>query len=266
MNTNNLNKKIWLYGKHVTLSILKNQKRHCYQIWLTKKNQENLILPKTNYKYPIYIKQNKDFIKKFGNQSVHQGCAIETTKLKLINIKSTIPAKENSKALFIILDQIKDPQNIGSILRSAAVFKANAVIITNHNTVNNDSTIITKISSGAIEICPLIRINNLQNTLKILKQNKIWICGLDERKNLNNNYFTDIQNTVLPIRIAFLIGSEGKGLRYASRNQCDFSISIPTNNKFSTLNISSASTIALYSFYVQNYIKKNNNYQFIKNF
>lgn len=258
-------KKNWLYGIHVVCFVLKNlENRKIFQIWLTEKTQKKLKFYKNNIPYPIFLKKSKDFLSKFGNQAVHQGCAIETTSLNKKSIKDIISSKY-SFSIFVILDQIMDPYNVGAILRSSAVFGANAVIISDRYTVSNDSPILAKSACGAIELCPLIRVSNLGRTLDFLKEKHVWCYGLDEKgKNVQNIFPIKLKNKISlqfdvenkPIQVAFILGSEGDGLRQLIKKKCDFLISLPIQSKLSTLNVSVASAIAVYTFSLYFNLKK----------
>jgi 23S rRNA (guanosine2251-2'-O)-methyltransferase len=249
-------KKVWLYGQHVVRAVLDNPKRHPFQVWLTPETQKTLGLYNQNTPCPIVLKKAEHFAEKFGPQAVHQGCAIEATPLEETFIEDTVPPQD-ACALYIILDQVTDPHNIGAILRSAAAFGASAVIIPDRNAAPSDSPILAKSACGATEACPLIRVPNLGRALDFLKEHQVWCYGLDERGESIQKVFPKLKSEFsflswvtdeLPPRVAFVLGAEGRGLRRLTREKCDFLISLPTQPHFPTLNVSAAAATALYTF------------------
>lgn len=249
-------KKTWLYGLHVVRAVLDNPDRHAFQLWLTPETQKTLDLHSQNSPCPITLKKADQFADKFGPQAVHQGCAVETTALGETHIEDTIPPQE-SCALFIVLDQVTDPHNIGAILRSAAAFGASAVIVPDRNAAPSDSPILAKSACGATEVCPLIRVPNLGRALDFLKESQVWCYGLDEEGDSIQKVFPKLKSEFsflswvtdeLPPRVAFVLGAEARGLRRLTREKCDFLISLPTQPAFPTLNVSAAAATALYTF------------------
>jgi 23S rRNA (guanosine2251-2'-O)-methyltransferase len=137
------------------------------------------------------------------------------------------------------LDQVSDPHNVGAILRSAAVFGAKALILTDRN-APSESGVLAKSASGALEIVPLIRVTNLAHTIKDLKDIGFWCVGFAETGT------TTLDQIDLKGKIALVMGAEGDGMRRLTKDLCDFTVSLPTAASFSALNVSNAAAIALY--------------------
>ena len=248
-----MKKNIWMYGKHVVNAVIKNPKRTINQVWVTTKTSDNVNKTITN-KSLVHVKDPKHFVEKFGKQSQHQNYAVETEQIDT-NLKNII-ANTNDRSLIVVLDQINNPYNIGAIVRSSAAFGANAVVLTKQHSPS-DYNLIANASSGATEVCPIVYTSNLSQSIKILKKHQIWLCGVEESTKLISNIFKTksinssfiswkTQNTYN--RNAIILGSEEKGLRDLTKSECDYFISIPTNKEFTTLNVSIAAAIVLYSF------------------
>ena len=260
-------KRQWFYGFHVVFSIIKNIKnRKIFQIWLTASSYQKFSFCNLYFSFPVFVKKNIDFSKKFGHESVHQGCAIETVSLLENHSLRTVFSNNNVDCCFVILDQVEDTRNIGAILRISSVFNSNGLIVLSRNNTIQYSKLLFKSASGSFDSCPLLCVSNLSKTLSFLKKNNVLCCGLDESgismldffSNFNkhlllkkNNLFL-VKNKIK--RIAFVLGRESKGLRNFTKRECDFLLSLPVNSNFSTLNVSSVVSILLFNFFL--YLKE----------
>jgi 23S rRNA (guanosine2251-2'-O)-methyltransferase len=181
----------------------------------------------------------------FGKNAVHQGCAAYVKKLQEYSIEELVSNELDQRPL-VFLDQVGDPQNIGSILRAAAVFGARAVVTTLNHSPELTPAVI-KAASGAAEFVPLIRVVNLVQTINFLKKHEFWCVGLDERANQK------IHEISLSGKFALIIGNEGGGMRRLTRESCDFLVQLPRLGDFSTLNAAQAATVSLYEILKQNF-------------
>ena len=145
----------------------------------------------------------------------------------------------SKKSIIIALDQANDPRNIGAVLRSAAAFQADAVIIPERYSPQATS-VLAKAASGALEKTPLIRVTNLARTLEQLKKVGYWCAGLvpDAKQTL--------AEAKLSGKIVLVLGAEGKGIRRLTRDRCDYLLRIPIDREMESLNISTAAAISLY--------------------
>ena len=142
-----------------------------------------------------------------------------------------------------MLDQIQDPQNIGSIIRLAALFGCETIITSKDHSPNMSSTII-KTASGGTEIVNYIQVSNLTRSIIEIKKHGFWVVGLDPNANKTIDQFD------MPNKCLFIAGSESQGLRKRTKQNCDHLISIKSkkndNLKIDSLNVSNATTITLY--------------------
>ena len=182
--------------------------------------------------------------KLFGNESLTQGIVLRSSPLikkefEIIFEKS----KLTDNSVVVVLDQITDPHNIGSIMRSCALLNCNTIIVSKDNSPDITPA-LSKSSSGAVEVINYIKVVNLKRSLQKLKQLGYWVYGLD------NNIKKNSKSLDLPKKCVLVFGSEGKGIRELVKKECDFLVSLNTqpNKKFGidSLNVSNACAIALY--------------------
>ncbi|WP_339047453.1 23S rRNA (guanosine(2251)-2'-O)-methyltransferase RlmB [Candidatus Mesenet endosymbiont of Phosphuga atrata] len=237
-------KQFWLYGKHTCISALKNKNRLCYELLLSpafyKQNYKELeaYIAAKNVKV---AKTNK-FNTILAPHANHQGIALKVAPLKNFELQETIE-KSTNKSTILILDQITDTYNIGSILRTSACFEVDALILTyKHSPCENAS--IAKAASGTLEITPLLYVTNIVKTIKLLKEQGYWCYGLDCHASQNLDSISKFYDKRI-----IIVGSEDKGLRRLVKENCDFLIKIPISSNIDSLNVSNAAAIVLYSIY-----------------
>tara|TARA_B100000029_G_scaffold158841_1_gene154341 strand:+ start:8624 stop:9382 length:759 start_codon:yes stop_codon:yes gene_type:complete len=141
--------------------------------------------------------------------------------------------------LFLVLDGVTDPHNLGACLRTAEAAGVNAVIIPKDKSAGLNPT-VRKVASGAAESIPLVTVTNLARALEKLKALGVWIVGTDDGTT------SSIFQQELTGSLAIVMGSEGKGLRRLTREKCDFLVSIPMAGEISSLNVSVAAGVALF--------------------
>ncbi len=146
---------------------------------------------------------------------------------------------KNEKPFILILDGIEDPHNLGSIIRTAETAGVHGIIIPKRRAATVNSTVY-KVSAGAVEHMKVARVNNLNETIKYLKENDIWICGTD--MDARNYYY----NEKFDGPIAIVIGSEGFGMSRLVKENCDFLVKIPMKGKITSLNASVSAGIVMY--------------------
>lgn len=228
----------YLYGLHAVQAALNNPQRKCYELWATKDAQQSLSIPKS---LKVKTVERREIDQRVGENATHQGAALVAEPLPGIYLETYLQTCPE-KTFCVVLDQVTDPHNIGAILRSAAAFGATALIYPEKNAPDSNNSIIAKVASGALEHVPIITVTNLGRTLETLKQHQFWCTGLDERgQNL-------LQASPFAQRTALVLGAEGKGLRRLTLENCDFLVSLPTEDSFPTLNVSNAAAVAFYEY------------------
>ncbi len=153
-------------------------------------------------------------------------------------------SKLDQPPFIIILDEICDPNNLGSILRTADAVGVHGIIIPRHRAIGITAA-VAKVSAGAFNYVPVARVSNIGSTLDYLKSKGLWIAGTD-LKGASPFYKSDLKGP-----LAIVIGSEGKGMGSLVTKKCDFIINIPMSGKISSLNAGVAAGIIMYEAYRQ---------------
>ncbi|WP_010268117.1 23S rRNA (guanosine(2251)-2'-O)-methyltransferase RlmB [Anaplasma marginale] len=244
---------MWICGRHVCIAALQNPNRVCRDMLVTgeflKKYPEVARMAQSKGVYPKRVAAEK-ISKILGHGGMaHQGIALMVDELSgrdgsKLRVEDIVSANPSEASTVVILDRVTDINNVGAIVRSAACFDADAVILPEHHSPSESCT-ITKASSGAADIVPVVQVGNLVKTMEYLKQNGYWCYGMDAGgdKALHEISFCE--------RRAIILGSEGKGIRRLTREHCDHLVKIPMSARIDSLNVSNAAAIALYSSYLQ---------------
>lgn len=147
--------------------------------------------------------------------------------------------KRNELPFILILDGIEDPHNLGSIIRTAETAGVHGIIIPKRRAASVNST-VSKVSAGAVEHMKIARVNNINETMRFLKDKEVWICGTD----MDTDIIYTKQDYRMPL--AIVIGSEGFGMSRLVKENCDFLVKIPMKGKITSLNASVSAGIMMY--------------------
>ena len=232
----------FIVGKHAVIEALKNPERKVLRIFLTEESKKNIhrVSPKKNLikDIKIYYKTKKELDKYCSKDGItHQGYVAEIEHFEKKILKEFI--KSNKNITFTCLDEVTDPRNIGSIIRSAASFNINGIIVKERQ-FPSESKLMYKSASGCMEHINIFEVSNINTTLKFLRDKNFWIYGFEAK---SNKKFTDIKwdgNNVL------LFGSEGFGMREHTKKYADFSVKIDINKNIESLNISNSAAIVFH--------------------
>ena len=238
-------------GKHAVTEALKNPDRRVFKVFLTEESKKSLYRVNQNIlkDIKIYYKTKKELDRMCSKDQIsHQGLIAEIEHKDEISLKDYIKQNENKKNMTIVaLEDVTDPRNIGSIIRSAASFNIDGLIV-REKTFPSESMLLYKSSSGSVEHLNIFEVSNINTALKYLKTKNFWICGFDisAKKDFSTHDWNG--NNVL------LFGSEGYGLKYQTLKNSDFLLSIEINKKVESLNISNSAAVV---FHYINKIRKN---------
>ncbi|MBY0121898.1 23S rRNA (guanosine(2251)-2'-O)-methyltransferase RlmB [Bacillus sp. S/N-304-OC-R1] len=174
----------------------------------------------------------------------HQGVVAQVAAYQYAEIDDLFHAaeKRNEAPFFLLLDEIEDPHNLGSIMRTADAVGAHGIIIPKRRAVGLTAT-VAKASTGAIEHIPVVRVTNMARTIDELKEKGVWIAGTDAKGSQDYRRF----DGTLPLGL--VIGSEGKGMGRLIRDKCDFLIHLPMAGHVTSLNASVAAALLMYEVY-----------------
>ncbi len=226
---------VWLYGLHAVRAALANPARRAHRLVVTQETARTWGPAAGGPAPEIVDRAALDRILPPG--AVHQGAAVQVGALPDPVLENCLAAA-GPRALFVVLDQVTDPHNVGAILRSAAAFGVDAVVVPDRNTPPV-SAALAKAASGALELVPVVRVVNLARALGQLQQADFWCVGLDGGAPM------ELEPALRPGRIALVLGSEGEGLRRLTRETCDSLARLPTVGPLHSLNVSNAAAVAL---------------------
>ena len=171
----------------------------------------------------------------------HQGVVASVAAYEYSDLEDLFAKaeKKDEPPFFIICDEIEDPHNLGSILRTADASGAHGVIIPKRRSVALTAT-VAKTSTGAIEYIPVARVTNLARTIEELKERFVWVVGTDADGT------EDYRQLDGKMPIALVIGSEGRGMSRLTKEKCDWTVSLPMAGKVTSLNASVAASLLMY--------------------
>jgi 23S rRNA (guanosine2251-2'-O)-methyltransferase len=170
--------------------------------------------------------------------SQHQGVAALVAAKPAAELEDLLRA-QNAHGLFVLLDGIEDPHNLGAIVRTALAAGAQAVVIPERRAAGLSDT-VERASAGALAHLPVARVKNLVRAMEEIKEAGYWLVGLDERAAKN---YTEAD---LKGPVGIVLGSEGQGLHELTRKHCDFLVSVPTTGPVRSLNVSVAAGVMLF--------------------
>ena len=232
----------FIVGKHAVIEALKNPRRKVLKVFLTEESKKNIhrVSSRKNLlkEIKIYYKTRKELDKYCSKDGVtHQGYVAEIEHLEKISLKEFIMSKKN--LTIACLDEVTDARNIGSLIRSAASFSIDGIIIKERH-FPSESKLMYKSASGCMEYINIFQVSNVNTALKFLREKNFWIYGFEAK---SEKKFNDIKwdgNNVL------LFGSEGFGMREHTKKYTDFLVKIDINKYIESLNISNSAAIVFH--------------------
>ncbi|MFT4415701.1 23S rRNA (guanosine(2251)-2'-O)-methyltransferase RlmB [Fredinandcohnia humi] len=235
----------YIIGKNPVIEALKSE-REINKIWIAEgsnkgqMNQITSLARESNVLIQFVPKKKIDQMVE-GN---HQGVVAQVAAYEYVEVEDILAAAKNrdENPFIIILDELEDPHNLGSILRTADAVGAHGIIIPKRRAVGLTTT-VAKASTGAIEYVPVARVTNLARTIDDLKDSGVWIVGTDAKGK------EDYRHVDGNMPIALVIGSEGKGMGRLIKDKCDFLLRLPMQGKVTSLNASVAASLLMYEVY-----------------
>ncbi len=230
-------------GRNPVIEALKAG-REIDKILIAKGNKEGsikkIIAMAKEYKVLLqYVDRNK--LNQISTSNSHQGVIAYVAAYKYFEIEEILEsAREKGEDIFlVILDEITDPHNLGSTIRTANSAGAHGIVIPKRRSVGLTAA-VAKTSAGAIEYLPVSRVTNLSRAIEYLKEQGVWVVGAD-MDGENVHYKSNLSGN-----IALVIGSEGKGISRLIKEKCDFLVKLPMKGQVSSLNASVAASILMY--------------------
>ncbi len=235
----------YIGGKNPVLEALKAE-RDMHKIWIAEgsvKGAMQTIIALAKEKKIIVQFVPKQKIEQMGVAN-HQGVVAQIAAYDYAELEDLFERAQQREEdpFFLILDELEDPHNLGSIMRTADAVGAHGIIIPRRRSVGLTAT-VAKSSTGAIEHIPVVRVTNLSRTIEELKEKGVWIAGTDAKGSQDYRHF----DGNLPLGL--VIGSEGKGMGRVIKEKCDFLIHLPMIGHVSSLNASVAASVLMYEVY-----------------
>lgn len=223
-----------LYGLHTVRAALENPQRVKTRLMATRNALQRLELDAESL-VSTEVVEPRAIDALVGADAVHQGVLLETEALKTKRLDALGDA-----TLVLVLDQVTDPHNVGAILRSAVAFGAAALITTSRHSPQ-ESGVLAKAASGALEHIDHIEVRNLAGALQMLSESGFQTIGLDSEGP------AELEQSFSGPRIALVLGAEGKGLRQKTRETVDTLARLDLPGAIRSLNVSNAAAVALYA-------------------
>ena len=200
------------------------------------------ILDEANKRKIVVIRSPRNVLDRMSQTHNHQGVIAAVASHEYVEIEDILKKAEDEgrKPLLVVLDELKDAYNLGSVLRIADAAGVDGVVIPKHRSIGLDS-VVAKASAGAIEYVPVARVTNIAQTLRELKEkNGFWVCGTAAEGS------TPYDKADYKGALAIVIGSEGEGMRDSVQKECDFLLSIPMAGTVNSLNAAVAAGIVVF--------------------
>ena len=232
----------FIAGRHAVIEALKNKKRRVLKIFLTEDSKKNIHKQNPNINLlkdiKVFFKTKKELDKYCRSEDIlHQGYVAEIEHLENPILKEFI--KEKNDLTFVCLDEVTDPRNIGSLIRSAASFNIDGLIVKDRH-FPSESKLLYKSASGCVEHLNIFQVSNINTTLKFLREKNFWVYGFTANSDKNFTKEKWSGNNIL------LFGSEGHGLKKHTEKYTDFSVKIDINKNIESLNISNSAAIVFH--------------------
>ena len=229
--------KVYLYGKHALREALMSRPESVKKVFLdgnAENDAEITSILRSNKKEWGSLKGNY-----VQSDAVHQGVIAELDPSALYSDLDSVLKDVSAETCFVLLDELQDPHNVGAIIRSAAAFGASAVLLPEHNQAPVTGAVI-KTSAGMVFSIPIVRIGNVNQTIRTLKEKGFWAYGLV----MNGD--TVLKDANFDTPTLFIAGNESDGIREKTLELCDIKLTIPMDPKCESLNAAVATSVVLY--------------------
>ena len=230
-----------IVGKHAVLEALKNPSRKIERIFLTEDAQKKLNRENQNLnlfkKINVFYKSRRELDNLCGkDETSHQGLVAEVEQLEQITLKEFIVENKRNNLNLIALEDVTDPRNIGSIIRSAVAFNISGIIVKDRS-FPAKSKLLYKSASGGVEHVKIFKVANINTTLKFLKTKEFWISAFDisAKKDFTKHAWKG--------KNVLLFGSEGFGIKAKTLENSDFTFRVNMNDNVESLNISNTVSV-----------------------
>lgn len=224
-----------IYGAHPVEEVLRAGRRRVHRVLVSGSARPSILEAAKQASIPVK-RVERSVLDSAGDR--HQGVVAEVEPYPYSDLHSILEAV-STRALILILDQLQDPQNLGTLIRTADAVGVDGILIPKRGAAGVTPAVVSA-SSGASEHLRIARIN-LARAMEELKKSDVWIAGLENNTDARNIYTAELEPP-----LAIVVGAEGHGLRRLVRESCDYLVRIPMQGSVGSLNAAVAGSIALY--------------------
>lgn len=233
-----------LYGRNAARECLRARRRHIHELLVADNLQSSSMIDEL----AVLAAQTRIPVKRVARKTLdqlaqgHQGIVLKTGRYPTVEVEDILhrAVKLDEPPFLIVLDHVEDPHNLGAVLRTAEAVGVHGVILPKQRAAGVTPAVVN-VSAGAVEHMWVAEVPNLAQVLKILKQDNIWIAGVELDSAAQFFHKTNLSGP-----IALVVGSEGKGLSRLIRETCDFLVKLPMRGQVESLNASVACSLILY--------------------
>jgi len=239
-----------LAGRQAVREALRANRRRIYRLWLASEDMETtgitgeIIALAEERKIPVKPVNGTLFDNLTEQRVNHQGVALETDGYPYADLETILRA-QGGTPLLLILDHIQDPQNLGTLIRTAEAVGVNGLLLPDRRAAGVTPA-VSNASAGAVEHLPVAQVTNLNRTIDQLKKQGVWVVGLDSGDDA-----LSLEKADLAGPLALVVGNEGSGLSRLTREKCDFIVQLPMVGQVESLNAAVAGSIVLYQVFTE---------------
>jgi len=237
----------FLYGHWAVIEAMRSGRRKVESLMILDRNEKkgsvaDAVSMAEEIGIPVQRVQRR-ILDDLADRGNHQGLVLRVGPYPYCDLEDILQtaAERNEKPFILLLDLLKDPQNVGSLIRVSDAVGIHGIVIQERRSVAVTPSVVNA-SSGAVEHINVAQVTNLVNAMKELKEQDVWMVGLDVGPNI-----PPLDKTDLNMAIGVVMGSEGEGLRRLVRDTCDLLVTLPMRGKVGSLNVATAGAVALYS-------------------
>lgn len=239
-----------IYGRRAVLETLRARRRHIFRLWLegereprTGSTVEEIRAAAESANIPLRAIQGGLFDKLRREVVNTQGVALEVGDYPYVSVEDCLRRARavNEPPLLLLLDHLQDPQNLGTLIRTAEAMGVHGMVIPDRRAARITPA-VSNASAGAVEHLLVAQVNNLNRTIEELKAENVWVAGLDSAEDVQ-----PLAQANLSGALAVVVGSEGEGLSRLARERCDFLVRLPMFGQVESLNAAVAGSIVLYA-------------------
>lgn len=241
-----------IVGRHAALETLRANRRRLLRLWIEGREGDRaaaagivaeILTLAQERNVPVRFIQGGLFDKLAHEQANAQGVALEAGDYPYVSVAECLAAAkaEHEPPLLLILDHLQDPQNLGTLIRTADAMGAHGVIIPDRRAARVTAA-VSNASAGSVEHLRVAQVTNISRTIEELKERNIWVVGLDDAADAQPLAAANLDGA-----LALVVGAEAEGISRLVRENCDFLVRIPMHGHVESLNAAVAGSIALFA-------------------